>query len=155
MRCKFCGYADSKVLDSRSVNDDKAIRRRRECRKCGKRFTTYEMMQEIPLVVIKADGNKELFDESKLKLGIIKACQKRPVSMQKIDLVVEEITKKLQNSLEQECSSWTIGEMVSAALKNIDEVAYVRYASVYRKFEDISNFVEEITKLKDDSNKQT
>ena len=147
MKCKFCGCIDSKVLDSRAVNEDKAIRRRRECRECGRRFTTYEMMQEIPLMVIKTDGSKELFDASKLKLGIIKACQKRPVTTQKIDKVVDDITKELQNSLEQECSSRQIGEMVIHALKSLDEVAYVRYASVYRKFEDVSHFVDAITKL--------
>lgn len=152
MKCKFCGCADSKVLDSRAVNDDTATRRRRECRECGRRFTTYEMMQEMPLVVVKSNGNKELFDASKLKVGIIKACEKRPVSMQKIDKLVDDITKQLQNNLEQETSSRTIGEMVIQELKTLDEVAYVRYASVYRKFEDISHFVDEITKLKD-SNK--
>ncbi|MCL2816820.1 MAG: transcriptional regulator NrdR [Clostridiales bacterium] len=147
MRCAFCGYDDSRVLDSRPVDENRSIRRRRECLSCGKRFTTYERVEETPLVVIKKDNRRELFDRNKILNGLIKACDKRAVPLAVMEQLVSQIEKNLRNSLEQEVASQTIGEMVMLSLKNIDEVAYVRFASVYRKFEDISTFMSELRKL--------
>ncbi len=144
MKCMYCGCEDSKVIDSRSADEGRTIRRRRECIKCGKRFTTYETIEDTPVLVIKNSGNRQAYDAQKVKNGIIKACEKRPVSMSKIDELVESVTKRVYNSMEQEISSKTIGEMVMEGLKNIDEVAYVRYASVYRSFTDISSFMAEL-----------
>ncbi|MBR2336706.1 MAG: transcriptional repressor NrdR [Clostridia bacterium] len=147
MKCMYCGHTDSKVIDSRPSEDGTAIRRRRECNNCNKRFTTYETIETTPILVIKTNGNRQAFDANKLKNGIIKSCEKRPVPMYKIDELVENIQKKIYNSLEQEVSSKKIGEMVMAGLKEIDEVAYVRFASVYRSFKDISTFMKELEKL--------
>lgn len=144
MKCMFCGCEDSKVIDSRSADEGRTIRRRRECINCGKRFTTYETIEDTPVLVIKASGNRQAFDSGKIKNGIIKACEKRPVPLTKIDELVEDITKRIYNSMEQEISSKTIGEMVMEELKSLDEVAYVRYASVYRSFTDIDSFMKEL-----------
>lgn len=147
MKCMYCGCTESKVIDSRSTDEDRTIRRRRECMQCGRRFTTYETIETTPVLVIKNDGTRQAFDANKIKNGIIKACEKRPVSMSKIDKLVEDIKKEIYNSLEQEISSKRIGEMVMDGLRGIDEVAYVRYASVYRQFTDISSFMRELEAL--------
>ncbi len=147
MKCMYCGCTESKVIDSRSTDEDRAIRRRRECMQCGRRFTTYETIEMTPVLVVKNGGNRQTFDPGKVKNGIIKACEKRPVPMAKIDKLVEDIKKQVYNSLEQEISSKRIGEMVMDGLKKIDEVAYVRYASVYRQFTDISSFMNELESL--------
>ncbi len=147
MRCMFCNCTESKVIDSRSADDDRTIRRRRECIGCGRRFTTYETIEVAPILVIKSDGNRQAFDKGKIKRGIIKACEKRPVPLEKIDALTEEIAKKVYNSMEQEISSKQIGEMVMEGLKGLDEVAYVRYASVYRSFKDISSFMQELQSM--------
>jgi transcriptional repressor NrdR len=144
----FCGCEDSKVIDSRSADEGRTIRRRRECINCGKRFTTYETIEDTPVLVVKTSGNRQAFDSQKIKNGIIKACEKRPVSMNDIDKLVDDITKRIYNSMEQEISSKAIGEMVMDGLKSLDEVAYVRYASVYRSFTDIDSFMDELKKLK-------
>lgn len=149
MKCIVCGCEDSKVIDSRSADEGRTIRRRRECTNCGKRFTTYEAIEDTPILVIKSNGSRQAFDPHKIKLGIIKACEKRPVSMTEIDEMVTAVTKRVYNTLEQEISSKVIGEIVMDELKNRDEVAYVRYASVYRSFKDISSFMEELQKLMD------
>lgn len=147
MKCMYCGCEDSKVIDSRSADEGRTIRRRRECVNCGKRFTTYETIEDTPVLVIKSSGLRQAFDPQKIKNGIIKACEKRPVSLTAIDDIVVSVTKKIYNSMEQEISSKVIGEMVMEELKKVDEVAYVRYASVYRSFKDISSFMEELQKL--------
>lgn len=147
MKCMFCGCPESKVVDSRSTDDGTIIRRRRECLKCGKRFTTYETVENTPILVVKTNGVRQPFDANKIKNGIIKACEKRPVPISKIDKVVDDIQKKIYNSMAQEISSKEIGEMVMQALKGIDEVAYVRFASVYRSFTDVSSFLNEIEKM--------
>lgn len=147
MKCPFCNYEDSKVVDSRPVDDGEKIRRRRECIKCGKRFTTYEAIETTPLVVVKKDESREAFDRSKLFNGMLRACEKRPVSVDTIDEAVSSIESQLQNSLEREVSSERIGELAMDKLKNIDDVAYVRFASVYRQFKDINTFLDEVTKL--------
>ena len=144
MRCLFCNCTESKVIDSRSADDDTTIRRRRECTGCGRRFTTYETIEVTPVLVVKSDGNRQAFDKGKIKRGIVKACEKRPVPIDKIDALTDEIAKKVYNSMEQEISSKAIGEMVMDGLKELDEVAYVRYASVYRSFKDISSFMREL-----------
>ena len=149
MKCLYCGCEDSKVIDSRSADEGRTIRRRRECVRCGKRFTTYETIEDTPVLVVKANGTRQSFDAGKIKNGIVKACEKRPVSMSAIDELVDGITKRVYNSMEQEISSKAIGEMVMEALKDLDEVAYVRYASVYRSFKDISSFMAELQKLMD------
>ncbi len=141
MKCIYCGYEDSKVVDSRSSEDNNSIRRRRECLKCGKRFTTYEMVESTPVLVIKNDGSRQIFDAQKIKRGIIKACEKRPVSLSQIDELVSDIEKQISNSLDQEIKSADIGEMVMERLKKLDEIAYVRFAAVYRKFKDITTFI--------------
>lgn len=147
MRCIYCGYEDSKVIDSRSADEGRTIRRRRECFNCGKRFTTYETIEDTPVLVIKANGARQTFDTQKVKNGIIKSCEKRPVSMTVIDEIVGAVTKQVYNSMEQEVSSKYIGELVMNELKKYDEVAYVRYASVYRSFKDISSFLEELQSM--------
>lgn len=147
MRCPFCTYFDSKVIDSRPTDEGQAIRRRRECIKCGKRFTTYEKIEEIPIIVVKKDGNRQSFDRNKLLNGIIKSCEKRPVSMNTIEIIVDDIEKALSNSLEKEIKTEEIGEMVMNKLKDIDEVAYVRFASVYRQFKDLNSFMEELKNI--------
>ncbi|MBP5466175.1 MAG: transcriptional repressor NrdR [Clostridia bacterium] len=154
MKCIYCGCEDSKVMDSRSIDDGTAIRRRRECIKCGKRFTTYETVETTPVFVVKSTGVRQTFDVNKLKNGIIKACEKRPVPAERIEQLVDNIQKKIYNSFEKEITSKEIGEMVCAGLKEIDEVAYVRFASVYRSFADISSFKKELEKMlgKEDKN---
>jgi transcriptional repressor NrdR len=144
----YCGCLDSKVIDSRANEDGTSIRRRRECIQCGKRFTTYENIETTPLMVVKASGARQAFSPVKLKSGIVKACEKRPVPMYVIDELVEDIQKRLYSTLEQEVTTTQIGEMVMEGLKEIDGVAYVRFASVYRQFTDISAFVKELEKLK-------
>ncbi len=141
MKCIFCGFNDSKVIDSRSTDDTNSIRRRRECLKCGKRFTTYEMVESTPILVIKNDGSRQPFDPQKIKRGIIKACEKRPVTMMQIDELIADIEKQISNSLVQEVKSNKIGEMVMDRLKVLDEISYVRFAAVYRKFKDITTFI--------------
>ncbi len=140
MKCIYCGCEESKVLDSRSTDDANAIRRRRECLGCGKRFTTYETVEMTPILVVKNDGSRQAFDINKIKNGMIKACEKRPVSISQIEEVALDIEKTLQNNFSQEVPSSTIGQMVMEALKKLDEVAYVRFASVYRQFKDIDSF---------------
>lgn len=140
MKCIYCGGEESKVLDSRNSDESNAIRRRRECLACGRRFTTYETIETLPILVVKNDGSRQSFDANKLKSGIIKACEKRPVSISQIDSVVEKIEKHIQNKLTQEIKSSQLGEMVMDALKELDEVAYVRFASVYRQFKDVESF---------------
>ncbi len=147
MRCIYCGYEDSKVIDSRSADEGRTIRRRRECFSCNKRFTTYETIEDTPVLVVKANGTRQTFDAQKIKNGIIKSCEKRPVSMSVIDEIVGAVVKQVYNTMEQEISSKSIGELVMGELKKHDEVAYVRYASVYRSFKDISSFLEELQKM--------
>lgn len=139
MKCGYCGYTESKVLDSRPADDGAAIRRRRECLQCGKRFTTYETIETTPILVVKNDGTRQQFDVSKLKKGIIKSCEKRPVAMHDIDALVLGIEKQISNMLVQEISSRQIGEMVMTGLKDLDEIAYIRFASVYRQFKDVTD----------------
>ena len=146
MKCMFCVETESKVIDSRATEDG-AIRRRRECLNCGKRFTTYETVVTTPVLVVKSSGARQAFDANKIKNGIIKACEKRPVPAVKIDKLVDDIQKKVYNSLNQEISSKEIGEMVMKELKELDEVAYIRFASVYRSFTDISSFMDELEKM--------
>ena len=147
MKCPFCGYTDSKVIDSRPAEDGTTIRRRRECLECQKRFTTYEIIERMPLVVIKRDGSRESFDKVKIINGVIRACEKRPVTMTQIEELANDIELDLRGRLESEVKSEVVGEMVMARLKDLDEVAYVRFASVYRSFKDINTFMEELTKL--------
>ena len=147
MKCPFCGYTDSKVIDSRPAEDGTTIRRRRECLECQKRFTTYEIIERMPLVVIKRDGSRESFDKVKIINGVIRACEKRPVTMTQIENLANDIELELRGRLESEVKSEVIGEMVMLRLKDLDEVAYVRFASVYRSFKDINTFMEELTKL--------
>ncbi|MEX1308295.1 MAG: transcriptional regulator NrdR [Eubacteriales bacterium] len=147
MKCMFCGCIESKVVDSRPTEEGNAIRRRRECLNCNKRFTTYEKIDSLPLLVIKKDGSREPFDIEKIKKGLIKSCEKRPVAMEKIDALAAEVEKKAFNSLKKEIESTDIGEMVMEELKNLDPVAYVRFASVYRQFTDINTFMVELNKL--------
>ena len=147
MRCLYCNCTESKVIDSRSADDERTIRRRRECMGCGRRFTTYETIEVAPILVVKIDGTRQAFDLGKIKRGVIKACEKRPVPIEKIDALAEDIAKRIYNSMEQEISSKKIGEMVMEGLQKLDEVAYVRYASVYRSFKDISSFMSELQKM--------
>lgn len=147
LKCPYCGYEESKVVDSRSTEDDMAIRRRRECLKCSKRYTTYEKIEDIPILVIKKDSSREYFDKIKIVNGLLKACQKRPVSRMQIEEIANDIEKQLSNQMFTEVKSDYIGEMIMDSLKNIDEVAYVRFASVYRQFKDINTFMEEIKSL--------
>jgi transcriptional repressor NrdR len=150
MKCPFCLYDESKVVDSRPTEEGQAIRRRRECIKCSKRFTTYEKIEEIPLIVVKKGGYSQSYDRNKLLNGIIKSCEKRPVSINDIERIVDDIEKNLSNSLEREVTSVELGEMVMNKLKDIDEVSYVRFASVYRQFKDVNSFMDELKKLLDE-----
>lgn len=147
MRCPYCAYEESKVVDSRSTEDDMAIRRRRECLNCGKRYTTYEKIEDIPILVVKKDLTREYFDKSKIINGVMKACQKRPVSRKEIEGIATDIEKTLSNQMLTEVKSDYIGELIAERLKNLDEVSYVRFASVYRQFKDINTFMEEIKNL--------
>ena len=147
MKCPFCGYADSKVIDSRPAEDGNTIRRRRECLDCQKRFTTYEVIERMPLVVIKRDGSRQTFDRVKVINGLVRASEKRPVTMSQIEQVADEVEQELRGRLESEVQSERIGEMVMMRLKDMDEVAYVRFASVYRSFKDIETFMEELSKI--------
>ena len=147
MKCPFCGEPDSKVVDSRTGENGTIIRRRRECLKCGKRFTTYEKMEDIPIVVTKKDGSIQTFDKNKLLNGLLKACEKRPVSTEALKRLVDDIENKISTQLQREVTSTQIGEFVMDGLKELDDVAYVRFASVYRQFKDASTFMEEIQKL--------
>ncbi|MDU5569670.1 transcriptional repressor NrdR [Peptoniphilus gorbachii] len=144
MKCPFCGYDDSKVLDTRPTDEGYTIRRRRECLKCQKRFTTYEKIEKSPVMVIKKDGNRQAFDRDKIVRGMIKSCEKRPVSADEIEEAVNNIEKKIENSMRREITSLEIGEMVMEELKDLDEVSYVRFASVYREFKDLQSFVDEL-----------
>jgi transcriptional repressor NrdR len=155
MKCPFCGFEESKVIDSRPTDDGDRIRRRRECIKCQKRFTTYEIIESLPLIVIKKDKSRQAFDRQKLLNGMLRACEKRPVSIEELELAVDSIETSLQNSLEREITSNKIGELTMDKLKDIDEVAYVRFASVYRQFRDINTFMDELTKLLHENNNQT
>ena len=147
MKCPFCGHLESKVVDSRPAEEGASIRRRRECLACHKRFTTYETVESLPLMVIKKDGNRQTFDKTKLLNGMIRACEKRPVPMTDLEQIADDIEQELQNSLEREVSSEKIGELVMKRIKDLDEVAYVRFASVYRQFKDINTFRDELNKL--------
>ena len=147
MKCPYCGYKESKVVDSRPADEGNSIRRRRECLSCEKRFTTYETMESMPMVVIKKDGSRQTFDRSKILNGMIRACEKRPVPLAQLERLTDEIEQTLQNSLEREVSTEAIGEQVMEKLKSVDQVAYVRFASVYRQFKDIDTFLSELNKL--------
>lgn len=147
MKCPFCGFEESKVVDSRSTEDNSTIRRRRECLKCNKRYTTYEKIEDFPILVIKKDMTRENFNKEKIINGLIIACQKRPVSRKQIEDMAYEIEKKISNSMLTEIPSKDIGEMVMEKLKEVDEISYVRFASVYRQFKDINTFLEEIKNL--------
>lgn len=147
MRCPFCGHDEDKVIDSRPSDEGSAIRRRRECLTCGSRFTTYEKIENLPLLVIKKDGSRQPFDRDKLISGILKSCEKRPVSTAQIEGLVSSIEAQHQNALKREISSREIGEMVMEGLKQIDEVAYVRFASVYRQFKDVNSFLQELNEI--------
>ncbi len=152
MKCPYCGYAESKVIDSRPAEEGSTIRRRRECLACSKRFTTYEIIERMPLVVVKRDGSRQSFDKVKIMNGLVRACEKRPVALEQLETIAKEIETELQSALEREISTAEIGEMVMVRLKDIDEVAYVRFASVYRQFKDINTFMDELTKLLGDRN---
>ena len=147
MKCPYCGYSESKVVDSRPTDEEAAIRRRRECEKCGKRFTTYEKIEEMPLIIVKKDGSREVYQRSKMMNGLLRACEKRPISISQIEAIADDIEKELYNSMDKEIDSKKIGELVMNRLKKIDDVAYVRFASVYRQFKDINTFLEELNKL--------
>ncbi|MBO4733119.1 MAG: transcriptional regulator NrdR [Clostridia bacterium] len=147
MKCPFCAHEESKVIDSRPTDEGERIRRRRECLKCGKRFTTYEIIESLPIIVIKRDKSREVFDRQKLMTGMLRACEKRPVSIETLDRAIDDIEALIQNSLDREVKSEKIGELVMEKLKSIDEVAYVRFASVYRQFKDINTFMSELNKL--------
>ena len=148
MKCLYCGSLDTKVIDSRTNEEVTSIRRRRECLRCGKRFTTFEVYESIPVMVVKKDGSIEPFDREKIRKGMVKSCDKRPVSMAQIEEVVNSVEKNIYNSLAQEVTSQKIGEEVMKGLKSLDEVAYIRFASVYKQFTDIDNFIELLHKLK-------
>ncbi len=147
MKCLYCDCTDSKVIDSRSADDDRTIRRRRECTGCGRRFTTYETIEITPVLVVKNNGTRQSFNAEKIRNGIIKSCEKRPVPMSVIDDMVADICKQVYNSMESEISTKTIGEMVMERLKKVDEISYVRYASVYRSFKDLSSFMSELKQM--------
>ena len=152
MKCPFCNFADTKVIDSRAQDDNSVMRRRRVCEKCGKRFTTYERVDMIPITVIKRDGTREIFDKAKLQNGIMKSCNKRPVTAQQIQKLVDDIENTLAGSGEREVESKQLGNMVIERLKDLDEVAYVRFASVYRQFKDINSFIDELEKMLHEKN---
>ena len=147
MKCPFCGYTESKVIDSRPAEEGATIRRRRECLACQKRFTTYEIIERLPLVVVKRDGSRQSFDKVKLINGMVRACEKRPVTLSQLESIADDIEQELQSALEREISTVDIGEMVMARLKTVDEVAYVRFASVYRQFADVKNFMQELERI--------
>ena len=147
MRCPFCGWNESKVVDSRPADDYIVIRRRRECEKCSKRFTTYEKIEEMPLVIVKRDDRREVFQREKIVNGVLRACQKRPISIKEVEEIADSVEKELYNTMEKEIESIKIGEMVMSRLKKLDDVAYVRFASVYKQFKDINTFLEELNKL--------
>ena len=147
LKCPFCGFVESKVVDSRPTEEQSAIRRRRECEKCAKRFTTYEKIEEMPLIIVKKDGSREMYQRNKILGGLLRACEKRPISIKSLEDLVDNIEKELYNTMEKEISSKLIGEMIMKNLKNIDDVAYVRFASVYRQFKDLNSFLEELNKL--------
>lgn len=147
MRCPFCGFEESKVIDSRPTEEGEKIRRRRECLQCQKRFTTYEIIETLPIVVVKKDKSRQVFDRTKLIGGMLRACEKRPVPLEVIEEAVDDIETALQNSIDREVTSIKIGELAMDKLKNIDEVAYVRFASVYRQFRDINSFMDELARL--------
>ena len=147
MKCSACGYTESKVLDSRPAEDGSCIRRRRECLSCGRRFTTYERLEEVPVMVVKKDGTRQVFDRAKVLNGILRACEKRPVSFEKMEGLVRDVEMSVTASAENEISTARIGEMIMEGLKDIDEVAYVRFASVYRRFQDINTFMTELENL--------
>ena len=147
MKCPFCFYEESKVIDSRPTDEGERIRRRRECLKCGKRFTTYEIIETVPVIVIKRDKSRQVFDRSKILIGLLRACEKRPVSIETLEKIVDEMEFTLQNSPDREVPSERIGELAMEKLKDIDEVAYVRFASVYRQFQDIQTFMDELKSM--------
>jgi len=150
MKCRYCASIESKVIDSRPTEDGSAIRRRRECMNCGKRFTTYEKIEEIPIMVVKRDGRREPFDSDKIRIGIRKACEKRPVAADIQDKLVEDVTREVFNTLASEVTTRDVGEIVMRKLKDVDEVAYVRFASVYREFKDTQTFMKELQRLLDE-----
>lgn len=147
MKCPYCGYKESKVIDSRPAEEGSSIRRRRECLSCAKRFTTYETVESLPMVVIKKDGSRQSFDRQKMLRGMIRACEKRPVTLAELERIADEIEQELQNSMEREIRTEIIGEKVMERLRKVDQVAYVRFASVYRQFKDIDTFMAELNKL--------
>ncbi len=147
MKCPFCSHRESKVVDSRPTDEGQAIRRRRECMVCTKRFTTYEKIDEIPLIVVKKNGNREPYNKNKILNGVIKSCEKRPISLQEIEELVDEVEKQLYNTMEREITTEFIGNLVIDKIKELDEVAYVRFASVYREFKDINTFMDEVKKI--------
>lgn len=148
MRCPFCNYQESKVIDSRSAEEGSSIRRRRECLACGRRFTTYETVEQLPLVVVKKDGRRVLFERQKLLNGLLRAFEKRPISLDVIEKLADQVEKEIRNTMEREVSTSKIGEIIMHQLKEIDQVAYVRFASVYRQFADVDNFLQELNLLK-------
>lgn len=147
MKCPFCNFSESKVVDSRPADDGASIRRRRECLSCIKRFTTYETVESLPMVVVKKDGSRQSFDRRKVLGGMIRACEKRPVPLAELERIADEIEQELQNGLDREITTESIGEIVMEKLRNVDQVAYVRFASVYRQFKDIDTFMAELNKL--------
>lgn len=147
MKCPYCNEQDTKVIDSRPADDNSSIRRRRQCETCGKRFTTYEKLETMPLMVIKKDNSRETYDRSKIESGVIRSCHKRPVSTQEINSMIDDIENRIFNMEEKEVATSVIGELVMESLKDLDEVAYVRFASVYREFKDVNTFMEELSKL--------
>lgn len=153
MKCPYCGYSESKVIDSRPTDEGERIRRRRECLNCAKRFTTYEVIETVPVVVVKKDKSREAFDRNKLLNGLLRACEKRPVPLETLVRIVDEIETLLQNSLDREVPSTLIGTYAMDKLKKVDEVAYVRFASVYREFKDINTFMDELNKIKAECNR--
>jgi transcriptional repressor NrdR len=153
MKCPYCGYSESKVIDSRPAEEGASIRRRRECLACQRRFTTYEIMERLPLVVIKRDGSRQTFDKAKLVNSMLKACEKRSIALEDLETIADDIEQELQNALEREIRTSEIGELVMGHLKKLDEVAYVRFASVYRQFKDIKTFMEELTRILEDKDR--
>ena len=153
MKCPYCGYSESKVIDSRPTDEGERIRRRRECLNCAKRFTTYEVIETVPVVVVKKDNSRDAFDRNKLLNGLLRACEKRPVPLETLERIVDEIETLLQNSLDREVPSTLIGTYAMDKLKKVDEVAYVRFASVYREFKDINTFMDELNKIKAERNR--
>ena len=154
MKCPYCGFNESKVIDSRPADENNSIRRRRECLSCSRRFTTYETVESLPVVVVKKDGSRQSFERGKVLSGMIRACEKRPVPVARLEKVAADIEQELQNSMEREISTEVIGERVMEHLRTIDQVAYVRFASVYRQFKDIDSFMEELTKLLAEQNQR-